>query len=64
MSSDGVLVKADAGCFGVGEKFSLFLKTQAGKMRMNCEVVRMQNSCMLTEEYGCRVAEIWLDKDK
>lgn len=62
MSSDGILVKADAGCFEIGEKFSLLLRTQEGEMRVACEVVRMQNCGMLTEEYGCRVAEIRLDR--
>lgn len=64
MSSDGILVKADAGCFEIGEKFSLLLGTQVGKMTVTCEIVRMQNCCMLTEEYGCRVTEVRLVRKK
>lgn len=62
MSSNGILLKADAGCFDVGEKFILLLKMRTGNMRMTCEIVRMQNCSMLTEEYGCRIGEIRLDK--
>lgn len=63
MSSDGILVRADAGSFEIGEKFSLLLGTQAGAMRVACEIVRMQNCGMLTEEYGCWVTEIRLDRE-
>ena len=58
MSANGVLMKADAGCFNVGDRFSLFLKTDERGLEVICEIVRIQNSCMLTEEYGCRIIEI------
>ena len=58
MSANGILMKADAGCFNIGDSFSLFLKTDERGIEVICEIVRIQNSCMLTEEYGCRIIEI------
>ena len=58
MSANGVLMKADAGCFNVGDSFSLFFKTEERPIQVICEIVRIQNCCMLTEEYGCRITEI------
>lgn len=57
ISSGGILIKADAGCFDVGDRFSLLLKSRAVEMKVVCEIVRMQNCGRLTEEYGCRMAK-------
>lgn len=58
MSASGILIRADVGCFDVGDSFSLILGSEEKGMEMSCEVVRIQNSGMLTEEYGCRIMEI------
>lgn len=63
MSANGVLMKADAGCFNVGESFSLLLRTEERDIGVICEIVRIQNCCMLTEEYGCRITEIRLNSE-
>lgn len=63
MSANGILMKADSGCFGIGDGFSLNLKMEDGEIQLNCKVVRTQNSTMLTEEYGCRISEIWIDSE-
>ncbi|MDE6844869.1 MAG: PilZ domain-containing protein [Lachnospiraceae bacterium] len=63
MSANGVLMKADAGCFNVGESFSLLLRTEERDIGVICEIVRIQNGCMLTEEYGCRITEIRLNNE-
>lgn len=62
MSANGVLMKADSGCFGMGDCFSLKLQVKDGEIQLNCKVVRIQNSNMLTEEYGCRISEIWIER--
>ena len=63
MSANGILMKADSGCFGIGDCFSLTLKVEHGELQLNCKIVRIQNSNMLTEEYGCRVSEIWMERE-
>ena len=62
MSANGVLVQADCGCFRIGDSFALNLKVEEGEIALSCEIVRIQNSSMLTEEYGCRIREIWIDR--
>ena len=63
MSANGILIKADSGCFGIGDCFSLNLKLENSEIKLNCEIVRIQNSSMLTEEYGCRISEIWIERE-
>ena len=63
MSANGILMKADSGCFCVGDCFSLNLKIEDGEIQLNCETVRIQNRSMLTEEYGCRINEIWIERE-
>lgn len=63
MSANGVLMKTDSGCFRVGDCFSLILKVEEGEIKLSCKIVRIQNSDMLTEEYGCRIREIWIEKN-
>lgn len=62
MSANGILMKADSGCFHVGDAFSMNLTVDDGKIELICEIVRIQNSNMLTEEYGCRIREIWIER--
>lgn len=63
MSANGILIKADAGCFDVGNCFSLTLRVENSELRLKCEIVRIQNSTMLTEEYGCRISELWIERE-
>ena len=63
MSANGVLMEADSGCFHVGDIFSLNLTVDDGEIELMCEIVRIQNSNMLTEEYGCRTKEIWIERE-
>lgn len=60
MSSNGILMKADAGSFYVGSCFSLLLLVEQKELEFDCEVVRIQNSKSRTEEYGCKVTEVRL----
>lgn len=62
MSSNGVLMKADIGCFRIGDSFSLNLKVEEGEIELRCMIVRIQNSGMQTEEYGCRIKEIQIER--
>ena len=55
ISSNGILFQADAGTFYIGNEFVLLLEIEEKVMELNCEVVRIQNSTIRTEEYGCRV---------
>ena len=64
MSANGILMKADSGCFTVGDCFTLNLKVEEGKIDLSCEIVRIQNSGMLTEEYGCRITGIQIEREK
>lgn len=64
MSASGVLMKADSGCFIIGDCFTLNLKVEEGEINLTCEIVRIQNSGMLTEEYGCRITEIQIEREK
>ncbi|MDE7325163.1 MAG: PilZ domain-containing protein [Lachnospiraceae bacterium] len=74
MSASGVLLKADVGCFNVGEIFSLVLRVREGVLKMQCEVVRIQKAnpslledgedYTLMEEYGCRIKETRFDPVK
>lgn len=63
MSATGVLMQADAGCFDIGEQFVLVLETEQSNIEVDCEIVRIQNSGRLTEEYGCRIKEIRLEDE-
>lgn len=62
MSANGILMQADYGCFRIGDSFVLNLKVEEGAMELSCEIVRIQNGSMLTEEYGCRIREIRVDR--
>lgn len=64
MSANGILMKADSGCFAVGDRFALNLTVEEGEIDLSCEIVRIQNSGMLTEEYGCRITEIQIEREK
>lgn len=62
MSSTGILLKAEAGFFNIGETYFLMLKTNAGTLKMRCEIVRIKNGGeALTEEYGCRIDKVQRD---
>ncbi len=62
MSSTGILLKAEAGFFNIGEIYFLMLKTNAGTLKMRCEIVRIKNGGeALTEEYGCRIDKVQRD---
>lgn len=63
MSANGILMKADAGSFHIGDCFSMSLRMEERLIEVICEIVRIQNICMLTEEYGCRITEIRLDQE-
>ncbi len=63
MSANGVLMQADEGCFHIGDSFALTLVTDENVIEVNCEIVRIQNSNMLTEEYGCRISGIRIEED-
>lgn len=58
MSANGILIKADAGCFNTGEMFTLILEIGKDTLELHCEVVRTKSSGELLEEYGCRINEI------
>lgn len=62
MSASGVLLHADCGSFHIGDSFTLKLTVEEGDIELDCEIVRIQNSTMLTEEYGCRILEIWIER--
>lgn len=62
MSANGILMKADSGCFHIGDCFLINLKLEKSEIELNCRIVRIQNECMLTEEYGCRINEIWIER--
>ncbi|MBD5488641.1 MAG: hypothetical protein HDR13_07575 [Lachnospiraceae bacterium] len=63
MSANGVLMKADAGCFGVGDSFVLTLVVERGTIVLHCGIVRINHNNMLTEEYGCRISGIQLERE-
>ena len=63
MSATGVLIRADAGRFKIGDGFSLILGTEEKGMAMHCEVVRIQSSNEASEEYGCRIIEVRRNSD-
>lgn len=56
ISSSGILFRADAGSFYIGSEFMLSLEIEERAMNFKCEVVRIQNSTIRTEEYGCKVS--------
>ncbi len=62
MSSSGILVRAETGFFNIGEFYSLFLKTNVGTLKMQCEIVRIKNNGTLTQEYGCRIGNVQWDQ--
>ena len=63
MSANGVLMKADAGCFGVGDSFVLTLMVERGTIVLHCGIVRINHNNLLTEEYGCRISGIQLERE-
>lgn len=62
MSANGILMKADSGCFHIGDCFLLNIKLEEGAIELSCRIVRIQNECMLTEEYGCQINGIWIER--
>ena len=60
MSSSGILLKAEEGFFEIGEMYFLRVKTNMGTLKMQCEIVRIQNNGAGLEEYGCRIGEVML----
>lgn len=62
MSANGILMKADSGCFHIGDCFLINLKLEKSEIELSCRIVRIQNECMLTEEYGCSINEIWIER--
>lgn len=64
MSANGILIKADAGCFNTGEMFTVFLEMGKDTLALHCEVVRTQSGGELLEEYGCRINEIQIEQGK
>lgn len=62
MSANGVLMQADAGCFAMGDGFVLTLDMEKGIIVLECGIVRIEQSDMLTEEYGCRIRGIRLER--
>ena len=62
MSANGVLMQAGAGCFAVGDGFVLRLNMDKGSIVLECGIVRIDQSDMLTEEYGCRISGIRLER--
>lgn len=62
MSANGILMKADYGSFHIDDCFTLSLKVEEGRIELNCKIVRIQNSSMLTEEYGCRINGISIER--
>lgn len=64
MSANGVLIKADAGSFDVGEIFTLVLEMGKNTLELQCEIVRIHKSDILLEEYGCRIDEIRVTKEE
>lgn len=63
MSSNGVLLKTETGYFKIGETYSLLLKTDAGTLQMQCEIIRIQNSGTWSKNYGCRIGNMqWTEK--
>lgn len=63
MSANGILMQADSGCFRIGDHFAMDLEVEDGRIELSCEIVRVQNSGMLTEEYGCRISEIGIERE-
>ena len=65
MSSTGILLRADDGCFQKNERYALLLRTNAGELKMQCEVVRIMNSDGGTADYGCRIRQVqWGKKEQ
>lgn len=64
MSANGILMKADAGSFDIGEVFTLFLEIGKDTLELQCEIVRIHKSDILLEEYGCRIDEIQMAQKK
>lgn len=63
MSANGILMITDSGSFNIGDRFTMNLIIENGEIYLDCEIVRIQNSTMLTEEYGCRIREIWIERE-
>ncbi len=58
MSSGGVLLRMDSGSFEKGNLFKVVIPIEGRKLEFICEIVRTQNDNRLTEEYGCRIANL------
>lgn len=65
MSSNGILLKTETRFFNIGEVYSLLLKTDIGTLKMQCEVVRIQETGFFSRDYGCRIANLqWTEKKR
>ncbi|MCH5249966.1 MAG: PilZ domain-containing protein [Lachnospiraceae bacterium] len=62
MSANGILMEADSGCFTVGDCFSVRLKVEGRGINLHCKIVRVKSKSMLTDEYGCKIVEIWINR--
>lgn len=65
MSSNGILLETDTRFFNIGEVYSLLLKTDIGTLKMQCEVVRIQETSFFSRDYGCRIGNLqWTEKKR
>jgi hypothetical protein len=58
MSANGILLSGDVGCFDIGDIFRLDLNMDNTRVMLDCKVVRIHRTNILTEEYGCMIMEI------
>jgi hypothetical protein len=46
------------GLFDIGDVFRVSLNMDHTQVVMDCEIVRIHRTNLLTEEYGCKIREI------
>ncbi|MEG0963455.1 MAG: PilZ domain-containing protein [Lachnospiraceae bacterium] len=59
MSANGILIRTFTGSFSRNDEIQINLKLNEKDIILKCEIMRIQNTTLWTEEYGCRTQAIY-----
>lgn len=58
ISSNGILVRTWCDSFERHQQIQIKLNMEGKDLKLECEVLRIQNSTLWTEEYGCKILAV------
>lgn len=64
ISATGILISTYKGSFNKHDKISISLPLKDKELKMECKVIRIQNSTDWEEEYGCKILKVHPDAER